>query len=52
MRSCAVVFKQPSRTQGIENAPRLVRCHAQLESYLVDRREDATICRRQAPKID
>jgi hypothetical protein len=52
MRSGLVVFKQPSRLQGIKDTLHLRRLHAQLERYLVDRREDAIICRRQTPEID
>ena len=52
MRSRLVVFKQPIRLQGIKDALRFLRLDAQLESYLVDWREDAAICGRQTPEID
>jgi hypothetical protein len=52
MRSLLVVFKQPSRLQGIKDALRLLGLHAQLERYLVDRREDASIYRRQTPQVN
>jgi hypothetical protein len=52
MRSGLVVLNQPFRLQAIKDALRLLRLHAQLESYLLDWREDATICRSQTPEID
>jgi hypothetical protein len=44
MRSGLVVLNQPFRLQAIKDALRLLRIHAQLESYLFDWRKDAAIC--------